>query len=792
MSAITESAFQRAVLKFERSLTSDQKAQFAVSSQDDVISEVQKIQDRLLEFFLNVSNVVAFVWGPIKFALLVAGTRLETLECLLDTYIEIGEVIPSLRQYDQLFKAARPVLEVLERYYCDILEFHLNALEVFSSPAWKTFFNSARKTFRTKFNPILESLKRHRTLLLDERLNTAILEIQNNRNEMIVAIDGSKKQSVDKLSRVEAHIQDIFTKLSGQLYSLQQSAKANEEYIRNSRRELDMIINKLDPPDFEDDQVSAMNMCHSGSGLWIFENPVFSKWAQSKSISDAVLFIHGMPGAGKTLIASTIINKLRADVGVCHRTCLFFYFKHSSETKRSMTSMLRAFLTQLMYQDDTLIQEFHGKCHAFSNTEARQLHNLKTWTADLLSSQNACTIILDGLDECYKHGNSESKKILEWLLLSVLPDCERKGATIRLLVLGQRDGDLDLCLLDFPSIRLDRESPHSDDLRLFTQKRASDIGQRFGLDLEEEEDIVCRVTDIAKGMFLYATVVMDNLLAQGSAAELDEELQAKFPDGLDQAYERVAFRILDCPKRSEKQREAAAKILRWLTCAIRPLRWNEIQCLCCIDPHSGVCNPKHRRVDNYKTLCGSFVDVDDVDRDLNIYLQSNPVVSLVHSTARSYLINTDRVNMIEENAHMAIWSSAYLASLPFSTKAHGTEIRQIALTGYYGVEDYAISSIQTHIIRCLEQMANLSPVTAHRLQHALSNLTRHLCLAVDSQEDPDYPENMRTYFKGNNHEGLTCRRLEQLSCLIRDVTEEIKPEELDCNMANIGASVSAD
>ena len=64
----------------------------------------------------------------------MAGTRLETLECLLDTYIEIGEVIPSLRQYDQLFKASRPVLEVLERYFCDILEFHLNALEVFSSP----------------------------------------------------------------------------------------------------------------------------------------------------------------------------------------------------------------------------------------------------------------------------------------------------------------------------------------------------------------------------------------------------------------------------------------------------------------------------------------------------------------------------------------------------------------------------------------------------------------------------------------------------------------------------------
>jgi len=36
-------------------------------------------------------------------------------------------------------------------------------------------------------------------------------------------------------------------------------------------------------------------------------------------------------------------------------------------------------------------------------------------------------------------------------------------------------------------------------------------------------------------MFLYAKLVMDNLMAQGSAAELDVELKVKFPKGLDDA-----------------------------------------------------------------------------------------------------------------------------------------------------------------------------------------------------------------------------------------------------------------
>jgi len=64
----------------------------------------------------------------------VAGTRVDILEHLLDTYVEIGEVIPGLRQYDQLFKDFPHVREVLERYVEDILRFHRKALDFFTKP----------------------------------------------------------------------------------------------------------------------------------------------------------------------------------------------------------------------------------------------------------------------------------------------------------------------------------------------------------------------------------------------------------------------------------------------------------------------------------------------------------------------------------------------------------------------------------------------------------------------------------------------------------------------------------
>lgn len=81
------STFDKAIEKFQNSLTAEQKSAFAVTTVDDVETEIQKIQIRygsekrlrglkrlskfiaamkqieeLVKVFLNVHEVVAFVW----------------------------------------------------------------------------------------------------------------------------------------------------------------------------------------------------------------------------------------------------------------------------------------------------------------------------------------------------------------------------------------------------------------------------------------------------------------------------------------------------------------------------------------------------------------------------------------------------------------------------------------------------------------------------------------------------------------------------------------------------------
>lgn len=79
-------------------------------------------------------------------------------------------------------------------------------------------------------------------------------------------------------------------------------------------------------------------------------------------------------------------------------------------------------------------------------------------------------------------------------------------------------------------------------------------------------------------------------------------------------------------------RKSALKILGWVTCAARPLRWREIQSIFCIDVESNTMDYEESRLRvSCKKLCGSLVDVHQV-----LHGQPGPddIVTIVHGSAR--------------------------------------------------------------------------------------------------------------------------------------------------------------
>ncbi|RYP71616.1 hypothetical protein DL769_004656 [Monosporascus sp. CRB-8-3] len=525
--------FENALAKFRASLTEKQRRDFTLCTLNDVRIAIDEIQVRLgsqrrlrsmkriakfieamtqlgqvVEVFLNVENAVAFVWA--------ASTWVESLELLLDIYVEIGEILPGLTQFRN-FIGQHPYLKVhLENYYCDVLDFHWNALDVFSRPAWKTVFHSSWKTFKTRFGPILGSLKRHRELISDEKLTIAISEIRDFRSE----VQDSRKSLEEKLEALSKQMKEL---------QLEEKEEGTQKLQEQRSRRLQFVLNKFDATDCQKELEHARRQRrhHSSSGDWIFDHPLFKEWADITIARNSTLYLNGSPGSGKTILTSRVVGHLEQlkshNSAQGHEfSVIYFYFNHMQPDKRTLTGLLLALLSQLVHQDDVLLEQTYQRCLAVDQQKLRSSDTICDLASVVLKSQRLCFVVLDGLDECVGDPSAnpaeEQEQVIDWFdALTVDPDSKESHiceSCVRLFISGQRNGILEKRLGSYPSIRLETAAAHTQDIESYATRRSAEIR-----------------------MFLYAKIVLSNLLSQVSRRDFEQELRAEhFPQGLDEAW----------------------------------------------------------------------------------------------------------------------------------------------------------------------------------------------------------------------------------------------------------------
>ncbi|KAI9666681.1 MAG: hypothetical protein M1821_004617 [Bathelium mastoideum] len=599
----------------------------------------------MVDRFLNSTPFMGYVWGPIKFSLLVAEKWHESLDIVLRTYEEIGERIPSLKQYETLFERNPEGRRALELYCYDIFEFHYHALPFLNKPGWKRLFRSSWKSFDAQFRRILDSLGRHKEWIENEKSTTAILETQDMR----------------KLA--EARFMEI-TQLE-------------------KRRQLSAIMEKLSPPNFQlDHEIATEQTKSSSTGQWIFENPIFRAWSNKESRANPLLYIHGVPGAGKTILASVIINRLLS----LKIPVLYFYCKHNQHKKNTFGDILRALVAQSISQDGSSLSYIYEVC---STKDRVMMTSMLEELLDVaFDSHNVSFVVLDGLDECT---SGEAEKAISWFVSR----CEKQGSLdsgqIRLACVGQRVETLQQLLSSAEEICLENKQ-HQRDIFTYVEGRAHDLKDEFEIDSQTETSIIKRTTDSAKSMFLFAKLVMENLSNQSSRYELLKEMDKDiFPIDLKDAYERVIANLL----KVGPQRKAAMRIIEAVACAFRPLKWREIQALFFIDPEISDCDYEDRKLrKSCKKLCSSLIDLHREEDQLD----SDATLTLVHESARHYLRSEGLLEVSRGHAEMGLFGAAYLTSAPFHIGLVEGDLTKWILAGYFAYHEYAVTYTVEHII----------------------------------------------------------------------------------------------
>jgi hypothetical protein len=147
----------------------------------------------------------------------------------------------------------------------------------------------------------------------------------------------------------------------------------------------------------KENHAMSLKLRHEGTGLWLLKEPRFNAWLQN---CDSHIWLYGIPGAGKTVLASLLIEKV-LQVSKPSEAVAFFYCDYKDTAKQDPCHILASRASQVAIQHEKaceILEEEHKKIHAGMN-------DVKHLKPESLLKKQLChfdytTIIIDGLDEC--------------------------------------------------------------------------------------------------------------------------------------------------------------------------------------------------------------------------------------------------------------------------------------------------------------------------------------------------------------------------------------------------------
>jgi hypothetical protein len=354
----------------------------------------------------------------------VASNFTEAFNALLNAYLEIGELIPQLSAYQEHCLSNAYMRTVLALIYQDILEFHSHALKHFRRSTWRQVFQAVWKGFTLKLDELKDNMERHRRLVESQ---ASIVQFEES-------------QKARKLAESQfRELQDVF--------------------VRRRWSEVQGWLSAYNSKIQHQLCTKAKEEC-PGSGQWRLTDVRFQKWSDLVYCSTPLLWLNGIPGAGKTILCSTVIDELQKYAENGQARVAYFYCKGTDDARNTFVAVARGLISQLLKDNPELLLYCYEQGSLQSGEAVLTDHAMaKSLLTVALESKLPTYIVIDGIDECRR---DERKDICAWFCnhINALP--KESLGNIRCLFVSQEDGFAKKDLGMIPQIKMLPSCTHSD------------------------------------------------------------------------------------------------------------------------------------------------------------------------------------------------------------------------------------------------------------------------------------------------------------------------------------------
>lgn len=199
------------------------------------------------------------------------------------------------------------------------------------------------------------------------------------------------------------------------------------------RARRDKIQKWLSPSDPSTNHNKALEERHDGTGQWFTRGRIFESFKQG---GVPFLWLHGIPGCGKTILSASIIEDLDQRPSIGTPVLLYFYFDFNDNRKQRLEDVLRTLLWQtLRYPGDFLREmvQLYASCQ--EGGVQPSVKALLQTLDQVLQMMDDVRIVLDAVDEC-----TTRSALLPWLDSLV----KQESGSIRILVTSRKEHDIEI------------------------------------------------------------------------------------------------------------------------------------------------------------------------------------------------------------------------------------------------------------------------------------------------------------------------------------------------------------
>lgn len=214
----------------------------------------------------------------------------------------------------------------------------------------------------------------------------------------------SMKKAWKRVNWEPQNIRDLRDRISTNIVMLNAfSGRAVQSSVarlmqHDERRQIGAILEWLSSVNYATQQSDCLSRRQLGTGKWLLESMEFQKLVKEPK---QTLFCQGIPGAGKTILTSIVIDHLDTAYGNDENVALaYIYFNFRRSHEQRMEDVLAGLLKQLVQGQSSLpdpVKVLYNQC--YSSGRRPKLSELSKALRNVISRYSKVFIVVDALDE---------------------------------------------------------------------------------------------------------------------------------------------------------------------------------------------------------------------------------------------------------------------------------------------------------------------------------------------------------------------------------------------------------